>query len=408
MKNKNLTGVLIVLVLTLFLILSSCSSKPEKEKIVIGASRSQVGPLAIFEQLSFGPIYKMWQEEVNAAGGIYVKEYDKKLPVEIIVYDDESDINKMTANLEKLINEDKVDLLFPPAGTDMLFAAAPIITEYEYVLIGAEGGASRLAEIIKDYPYFFSVLNFSTHYQVPVFADIMEDQGVKTAAIVSLADLHGQEYLTAIEPLLKQKGIDVLVKRSIPVDTTDFMPILTEARDADVDAFMIFAYPEQVMPCVEQSVALNFNPDLYLVGPGGNFQFFAETFPAEGVMSWGAWNAKVSPELKAFAEKMAARNGAENLDWWGHNVYYASLQFLQQAIEKAGTLDQKKLRDTIENSKFDTIIGPTWFDDNHLLAVEAYNGQVGQWQNGIFEVIGPSDKATADVVYPKPPWPSAP
>ncbi|MBN1646677.1 MAG: amino acid ABC transporter substrate-binding protein [Spirochaetales bacterium] len=405
MKAKQNLRILVIILVVLLVLFSSCSPKPQKDKIVIGASRATSGPLAIFEQISFGPIYKLWMQEVNAAGGIYVKEYDKKLPVEIKVYEDESNMDKMVANLEKLITEDKVDLLFPPAGTDMLFAAAPIINEYEYVLIGAEGGASRLAEIIKDYPYFFSVLNFSTHYQVPVFVDILAEKGVKTAAIVSLADLHGEEYLAAIEPLLKQKGIDIALKRKIPLDTTDMVPILLEAKEAKVDAFMIFAYPDHVMPCVGQSIGIGFNPKVYLVGPGGNFQFFAETFPAEGVMSWGAWNTKVSPALKQFADKLTALSGAANMDWWGHNVYYASLQFLQKAIEEAGTLDQKKLRDVVEKGKFETVLGPTWFDKNHLLAVECYSGQLGQWQKGVFEVIGPKEKATADVLYPKPAWP---
>ena len=32
-------------------------------------------------------------------------------------------------------------------------------------------------------------------------------------------------------------------------------------------------------------------------------------------------------------------------------------------------------------------------------------GQIGQWQNGVIEVIDPGDKRTAAPVYPKPPWP---
>jgi len=31
-------------------------------------------------------------EDVNADGGIYVKEFDKKIPVEILRYDDTSDV----------------------------------------------------------------------------------------------------------------------------------------------------------------------------------------------------------------------------------------------------------------------------------------------------------------------------
>ncbi len=385
----------------------SVHAAPKKDKILVGASRPVTGSLAVFEQTSFGPIYKLWAEEVNAAGGIFVKEYGKKLPVELKVYDDESDFNKMVANLQRLATVDKVDLILPPAGTDMLFAAAPIINKLGYVMIGAEGGAARLSKVSAQYPFFFSVLNYSDHAQVPALIDILVEKGAKTVGMVYLNDLHGIEYQSVATPLLQAKGISVALSKSVPVGVKDLSPVIKEAKAKNVDAFLCFAYPDENILAVSQSIELGFNPKLFLCGPGGNFAFFANIFgPAvEGLMSWGAWNAKSSPGHKAFAEKMEKKYGKDIFDWWGHNVYYASLQTLQAAIEKAGTLDQKKLRDVLAKEKFDTILGKTWFDAQHLLAVECYAGQVGQWQKGVFEVIGPKAKATAPVAYPKPAWP---
>ena len=57
--------------------------------------------------------------------------------------------------------------------------------------------------------------------------------------------------------------------------------------------------------------------------------------------------------------------------------------------------------------KFKTILGTTWFE-NQQLAEPCYAGQIGQWQNGIFEVVGPKNKATAKFIYPKPAWPAPP
>jgi len=392
------------------LLFAACSPKEDKQSIRIGASRSLTGSLKIYEDSSFGPIYKLWVKEVNAAGGIYVEEYGKKLPVEMIVYDDESNITKMTENLAKLILEDEVDLLFPPAGTDMLFVAATITSDLGYVLLGAEGGASKIEEIIGDMPYFFSVLGYSTHNQVPSFADLAAANNIKKVGIVSLADLHGVEYASATIPALQAKNIEVAVHRSIPVGVKDMSPIILEAKQKEVDAFMVFAYPDENILAVAQSMALGFNPNLFLVGPGGNFEFFAGIFGPgiEGLMSWGAWNAKVSESHADFAQKMIDEYGRGIIDWWGHNVYYASLQFLQAAIEDTGTLDQDKLRDAIATRKYQTVLGETWFDEGQLLALEAYSGQLGQWQNGIFEVVGPADKQTAQLVYPKPAWPAPP
>ncbi|MBN2509060.1 MAG: amino acid ABC transporter substrate-binding protein, partial [Spirochaetales bacterium] len=398
---------LLLLTLAVLVVLGSlagCTPKPQKEEIVIGASRPVTGPLSIYEQMAFGPIYKLWVEEVNAEGGIYVKEYDKKLPVRMIVYDDESDIQKMTENLEKLVLEDKVDLLLPSAGTDMLFAAAPIANDLGYVLMGAEGGASKLEEVVAKLPYVFSVLSYSTHNQVPALAEMLAANNIRKAAIVALSDLHGDEYYAASQKAFAANNIEIVMKVSIPVGTKDLMPIITDAKEANVDAFLLYAYPDENFAAIGQSMALGFNPKVFLVGPGGNFEFIKGIFgPAvEGIMCWGAWNEKVSPEHKAFAQKLVAKYGADIIDWWGHDLYYASLQFLKAAIEDTGTLNQEKLKDAITSNSYTTILGKTWFDEKHLLAMETHSGEVGQWQNGIYEVVAPADKITAKPIIPKP------
>ncbi len=387
--------------------LFSAPQPEEKKEIVIGAARSLSGPMAIVEKAAFAPIFKMWVDEVNAEGGIFIKQYNRKLPIRTLIYDDKSDVGTMARLIEKLIVEDKVDFVFPPCSTAMLFAAAPIANKYGYILMGAEGGATKIKEIITGLPYFFSTLNFSDHYQVPVLVELMTQLGVKKVAIVFIADLHGVEYSGVAVPALALAGIDVVMTKSVPPGIKDMSPILKEAKAANVDAFLCFAYPDENILATKQSMELGFNPKIFLTGPGANFGFFPTIFgPAtNGIMSWGAWNAKSSPGHKQLADKLTKLYGPPAIDWWGHNLYYAGLQFWKQAVEKAGTLDQAKIRQLMATEKFETILGPTWFDSNHLLAVECHSGELGQWQNGIFEVIGPKNKATAAPLYPKPPWP---
>ncbi len=126
------------------LVAASCAPRattPERESIIIGGARPLSGPNAVYEETAFGPIYRMWIDEVNARGGIYVEEYGRQLPIaEPIIYDDTSDLGTMTRLVERLIVEDQVDFVLPPASTAFLFAAAPIFNQYEYILLGAEGG----------------------------------------------------------------------------------------------------------------------------------------------------------------------------------------------------------------------------------------------------------------------------
>ena len=116
----------VVLPITLILIflLTACSApgqtsgpKEAPEKIIIGNPIALSGPNAPAAALSQVPSYDLWVDDVNAAGGIYVKEFDKKIPVEILRYDDTSDVGTAVQLTEKLIVEDKVNFLLPPWGT---------------------------------------------------------------------------------------------------------------------------------------------------------------------------------------------------------------------------------------------------------------------------------------------------
>lgn len=408
-RNRYMFGV-IFLIIALMLVMTGCPGKKvDKTSIKIGASRSRTGPLTQIGEYAFEPIMALWLSEVNAAGGIFIKEYNKKLPIELIVYDDKSDPDLMIRHLEKLMLEDKVDFIFPPGSTHMLAAAAPVVNKNKYLLVGAEGGASEIKELIANLPYVFASLNFSDHYQVPVLADILEKEGVKTVGIGFINDNHGYEYSNTAVSWLGSKGINVSMVKNFPFGAkdADLRPIITEAKAANVDAFLCMAYPDENFTAINISMEIGFNPKVFLIGPGGNFEFFSQIYgkAAEGVMCWGAWNEKSSPGHKELAIKLTDKLGRDKLDWWGHNLYYASLQFWQQAVEMAGSLDQEAIRKIFETKKLDTILGPTWYDSSHLLAVDCHAGELGQWQNGVFEVIGPTEKATAKVLYPKPSWP---
>ena len=55
-------------------------------------------------------------------------------------------------------------------------------------------------------------------------------------------------------------------------------------------------------------------------------------------------------------------------------------------------------------SHFNTVLGDTWYE-NGLMAKESHPAEIGQWQNGVIELVG-GNKTTADLIYPKPAWPA--
>jgi len=401
-------GFCIILLVSFVVYPLTASSQPKKDKIRIGQAVSLSGPIAIIHGSGPAQTQKLWVDEVNAKGGIYVKEYNKRLPIELTVYDDKSDHGTLVRLMEKLILEDKVDFLFPPCGTSFLFAAAPVANKHGYILIGNEGGATSLEKLTAKLPYFFPVLNYSNHYQIPLLAEQFAEWGVKTAAVTFNEDLHGVEYANEAGPDFQQKGITIVMLKSHPLGIKDMSPILKEAKAKNVDAFCSFSYPDETFLVTKQAIELGFNPKVFQANVGVYMPVFGDMFGAkvvEGVIGGGAWSPKQSPAAKEFYNKLMTRSGKGALDMWGNLFYYGAMQFFGQAIEAAGTLNQKKIRDIIATKKFDTALGPTWFDQKQRLARECHPGEWGQWQKGEWEVILPKNKATAKPIFPKPAWP---
>ena len=374
-----------------------------KDEIVIGQAFSLSGPLASGAAVSSGPYYELWVKNVNAEGGIYVEEYGKKLPVRLIRYDDKSDVGTMTKLLEKLILEDKVDFVFPPWSTGMLFAAAPICNKHGYILIGGAGGAEKLKEV--KLPYFFSVLNFS-ETQMPALARIFAEVGVKSAAVLYRGDLHGIEYSDWSVPELKHQGIEVKMSKSYPPGIKDLSPMLKEAKSLGVDALVVHGYPDATMLGTGQMLELgiNFNAVHFNVGPC--FTFYRDTFgvdTVEGVIGCGAWNGKSTEGAGDLIRNYKEVMGQEVSDYWGGLFYYASLQHFRKAVEEAGTLDQAEIRKVMATRTYDTVAGDFWYDERQIFV--NHPGEIGQWQDGVFEVIDPGEKRTAPPIYPKPEWP---
>ncbi len=387
---------------------AATTTKPvaAKDKILVGMSRPLSGANQSVGDSAFRPVYEDLVAKWNKDGGLYIAEYGKKLPIELKVYDNKSDIPTMTKQLEQLIVQDKVDFIWAPCSTADIFAAAPIANKYQKVLLTMEGGATSLEGMLPSMPYVFVSLSFADWYEMPVLADLLASKGVKTAYITYITDLHGIEYSGVAGIELAKKGSDIVASKALPPEMTDFSLIIKDAKASGADAFLNFTYPFHVLPMTGQMIELGYNPKAVLFGPGANFGFYHTAYKSavNGVMFWGTWNRKVSPELNALADELYTGKPEDTNDWWGQSLYYGAMEFWKQAVEKAGTLDNTKVMQVMQSSHFNTILGDTYFT-NGLMAKESHPAEVGQWQNDYPEMIG-GNHTTAPFLYPKPAWPS--
>jgi branched-chain amino acid transport system substrate-binding protein len=363
--------------------------------VKIGYAIARTGPWAAGAQVSQEPNYLLWAEQVNAAGGLSVK--GAKRPIELVGYDDRSETETCVRTFEKLMGSDKVDLILPPWGSGANFAVAPLANRFGYPMLAPTALSRKLIDM--QLPYFFSLLQ-QPDKMLGALVDMLVANGVKSIAIVYMDDLFGLENFAALNAALKKTSMQVLERKSYPLGVKDLAPVLRTMKDMNPDAFIGITYPPDTILASRQAREVGFNPKYFYASVGTAFQLYKNVMAAntEGVIGMGSWNAKTSPEAKAYFDAHTKKFGKEP-DRWASGHCWAGLEILQQAVAKVG-LERKALREQIAKNEFKTILGPMRFEGSENASIP---GTVAQWQGGEFEVVWPKNRATAQLM-PKPAW----
>jgi branched-chain amino acid transport system substrate-binding protein len=394
--------------ITAFLVVGAClsfmltgSSAWAKDSIRIGFSMALTG---IYSQGAPSQMnaYQVWKDEVNEKGGIFVKDLGKKLPVEFVFYDDKSSPETAVRVYEKLITQDKVDLVFTPWGTTIHFAVAPLAEKYKYPMVGTTASSVKLRDIKTK--YFWFTTSSVPDRQMPALVDLLKSLKIKNVAIIYVQDLFPRENLQFLQPALEKAKISTVLVKDYPIGVKDVTTLLSEVKAKKPDALIALCYPADAFLLTGQLQGVQYNPPFLFQLVGPSIAAYEKAFgPAtEGIAAMGHWSPKAPwPGAKEFAERYTKKWNIRP-DYLDSALAYVGCQIVEQAIEKAGTLDREKIRDTIAGSEFTTINGPIKFTGTENLVTPA---MILQYQKGELEIIWPPKTATAKPLYPKPAWP---
>ena len=363
----------------------------------IGYSMSRTGPWTGGAQVSQEPNFLLWAEQQNAAGGLDVKGTKRR--IELISSDDRSDVETVVRTYEKLMGSDKVDLVLPPWGSNANFAVAPLANRFGYPFLAPTALSRRLVEM--KLPYFFLLLQ-QPKPMCEAIVEMFKANGVRTVACVYVDDLFGLENYAAFRVALQGTGITMVEDKSYPGGVKDLSPVLRSIKDKNPDAFVGFTYPPDTILASRQAKEIGFNPKVFYASVGTAFPLYRNVMTpagAEGVMGMGSWNAKTSPGAKAYFDAHVASQKKEP-DRWASGAAWAGLEILTNAVKQVG-LDRKAIRDYVAATTHKTIIGDIRFVGSENVGTP---GTIGQWQNGEFEVVWPTSRATAKLVAAKPAW----
>ena len=379
------------------------TARAQDETVRIGYAVSKTGQNAAGAGITTIPNYTLWVDDVNKAGGLTLPDGTQRL-IEVVEYDDRSSSEEAVRAIERLATQDEVDLILPPWGTGFNLAIAPLMNRFGYPHLAVTAATDRAPELAARWDNSFWFLGGGKDYAeslAEVLTAAREANEInERIAMTSVADGFGIELVAAARPALEAAGFEIVYDTTYPLGTSDFSTIINEAMSADADTFVAFSYPPGTFGLTQASTVAGFNPKVMYLGVGVGFPIYPNVAgtDVDGVMSLGG----IDPDSEAIQDYFARHEALTGAlpDSWASTITYTSLEMLQQAIERVG-LDREAIADELSTGTFETVIGEVKLENNQLRDL----WWTGQWQDGRFVAIAPSEKAGASQpIVPKPAW----
>jgi branched-chain amino acid transport system substrate-binding protein len=393
MKRVTVWSVCILFTLVTFVIFVEAAAAEPPQEIIIGATVSMSGKFST----EIGPFKKLMEayaDAVNQRGGLYVKEAGKRLPVKFVVYDDKSDGPTSRRFYERLITVDKADILLGPYSSPVTFAASVAAEENKVPFIAICANSHKVYN--RGFKWIVCVIDAAPRYTHRYWDMIRAENWAKTVAFVVEDTLHPQGVYKGASKLAQAAGLREVTRWVLPADTHDFTAAVVEIKKASPDIVFVSANVPFSIAFMRQARELDLSPkEFHVIHHGGVFK--KGTGPgAEGVVGQSYWTPGMdygNPEL--FMEVMK-RSGVSLDDFPWAPAYMMGFEVATQAIERAGSLDKKKLMSTLKKLKVMTIGGVVSFADNGVGTINTYPSQI---IDGKYNIIWPPEVATAKHKY---------
>src|ERR687887_1287221 len=189
---------------------------------------------------TFDRLCQSWAKLVNAQGGIYVKAYDKKLPVKFIIYDDKSEPAESAKFYERLVTVDKVHLLLGPFSSHITKAAVTVADKYKIPMVMAEANDAKIFE--ERYKYSVNQVDLADTESYGYLELLAAEGRVKTIAFVAEDTLHSTGALRGGVTRARALGLEVVLEEIAPPDAKDFTAIILKLKKADPDVVYVEAF----------------------------------------------------------------------------------------------------------------------------------------------------------------------
>jgi branched-chain amino acid transport system substrate-binding protein len=398
MKRNHVWGALVLLSVVCFMFAGLAGptfAADAPKTIKIGVLISLTGPdAAIGGPAKLG--FDLAVEEINKGGGVMVKEYGKKVPLELVLLDMETNPEKAIARAEAL-NGQKVPVA---VGTTLVGATAEIFEKNKLPVVASIMTINAIMD--RGFKHFFNIgtLNSDVAQAVfDVFAGLKDKMPKKWAFIKEQSDFSTELFVFA-KQMAAKRGITVAYEGEYAMMTPDLSALINGAKNSGAEVVFAFPTPPDAITLLKQMAQLGYKPK-------ANVLLRASDDPSWGKLGALGEDAIGSPDwhpalkfpgVKELNAAVKAKTGQPTNPSVG--PAYASIKVAAAAIEKAGSLDRAAIRDALAATDMDTVVGHVKFGPNNG-RVDAIRPVV-QWQKGAMELVWPDKQKTKPMVYPVP------
>ena len=396
----------------LVLVVSACGGGDEGvpvqygSDILVGAAVSLSGSLAEEGHL-IQQGYQMWAGWVNGQDGIVLGGVHHR--VQLVILDDQSRPDLSASLAADLVKSTGVEFLLGPYGSESTVAVAGVAEQYEIPLVEGGGAAQSIFE--HGYHYTFGVTSLTDKYMVGVI-DMAStlDPRPRTIALLSADDRFSQEVADSVREIAPAHGLEVVLGLSYPAGSTDVTGLVAQAAAVKPDILINSGHLGEAVAIHRAARALSLDAKLsaYSVGPS-TAEFIAELGPdAEYVFAGAQWTPQVTYQPQMYltvAQYIAAYHRMfRTLDEPAYQAAQATAAglALQRAIENAGTLRPRAVRDALAALDVTTFYGRLRFDSRGANVTKPM--VVQQIQHSRHHTVYPKSVADVQPIYPTPPW----
>lgn len=337
-------------------------------------------------------------EEINAAGGIGGRK--------LVSFARDTKLNPSAAAsaAKELVTKDKVDVLIGGLSSAVGLAISEVAKQEGVVYIATIPKTIQMTTS-KLHPHVFRTASH-TDFEGDAIAQLVQQVGGSKVCDIQLDYAYGHDLADGIKAGLKRHAPDAEVVMDLrpKLRATDYNVFITQIMGAGCDVVTSGLWGSHFVDFAQQAAPFGLFDNIKAYISGGEIASheiagtMGEDYPPNVISNtYELWYHAVSPNHKAFQEKVAAKAGTKETPMWPV-LAYIGVNFYAEAAKKSGGTAADGVIKALEGMTIDTPVGERTINaDDHQANTGQFWGPMVKKDGFAYKVMDPVTYIPAEI-----------